>query len=197
MHPVRKAAHLARPLWLALPLWVGTAEGARARGMPQLDFKNPLTIWQVIWGAVVFAGLYLILSRSALPRVAAVIEDRQGRIDADLEAARQAKSDADRAISELRRARREAAFEAQANLDRVAAEARAAAAARAREMNARLDAELARAEQQIAAERKRALGALGGIASETAQLLIERVTGQAVDPALVERRVKRLAEGAG
>ena len=189
MHPFCKA------VFLALPLWIAAAEGARARGMPQLDFKNPLTIWQVIWGAVVFAGLYLILSRSALPRVAAVIEDRQGRIDSDLEAARQAKSDADRAISELRRARREAASEAQANLDRVAAEAREAAAARAREMNARLDAELASAEQQIAAERKRAFGSLGAIASDTAQLLIERVTGQPADRAQVESRVTRLASG--
>ncbi|WP_428395443.1 hypothetical protein [Lichenicoccus sp.] len=197
MVPARKALWLARPLCLALPLWIAAAGGAWARGMPQLDFKNPLTIWQVVWGAVVFAGLYLMLSRSALPRVAAVIEDRQGRIDTDLEAARLAKSDADRAISELRRARREAAAEAQANLDRVAAEAREAAAARAREMNARLDAELASAEQQIAAERKRALGSLGGIASETAQLLIERVTGQPADRALVERRVAHLAERSG
>ena len=174
---------------LSIPLLAASAPGALGAGMPQLDFKNPLTVWQVVWGAVIFVLLYLALSRLALPRVAAVIEDRQGRIDGDLEAARQAKSDADRAVDELRRARREATAEAQANLDRVVAEAREQAARRTREMNARLEAELASAEAQIGAERQRAMGALRGIASETAQLLVERVTGQPVERSLVETRV--------
>lgn len=183
---------------LALPLLAATAQGAAAAGMPQLDFKNPLTAWQVIWGAVIFVGLYLILSRSALPRVGTVIADRQSRIDGDLEAARQAKSEADRATDELRRARREAAAEAQANLDRVAGEAREAAAAHAREMNARLDAQIQAADQQLGVERERALGSLQGIATDTARLLVERVTGRVPDPGLVASRVEGvLAGGAG
>ena len=183
------AARVSRSAWLAVPLLMASARAAAAAGMPQLDFANPLTLWQIVWGAVVFALLYVVLSRSALPRVAAVIEDRQGRIDADLEAARHAKSEADRAITELRRARSKAAAEAQANLDRVTAEAREAAAVRARETAARLDAQLARAEQQIGDERTRALGALRGIAGDTARLLVERVTGRPADRALLDRRI--------
>ena len=174
---------------LATPLLAAAAPGARASGMPQLDFANPLTKWQVIWGAVIFVLLYLMLSRSALPRVASVLEQRRERIDGDLETARRSKDEADHATDELRRARRQAAADAQANLDRVVAQAREEAAARSRESNARLDAELARAEARIDAERQRAMASLRDVASDTAQLLVQRVTGQAADRGLVETHV--------
>ena len=176
-------------LFLVLTLVTAAAPRAHASGMPQLNIGDPLTTWQVVWGGVIFALLYLVLSRSALPRVASVIENRQRRIEGDLDAAHKAKSDADRATAELRNARRQAAAEAQANLDRVAAEARESAATQAREMNARLDARLAEAEQRIGAERTQAMGALRGIASDTAQLLVERVTGKPADPAALTRAI--------
>ena len=37
--------------------------------MPQLDFANPLTTSQVVWGAIIFVVLYILLSRIALPKV--------------------------------------------------------------------------------------------------------------------------------
>jgi F-type H+-transporting ATPase subunit b len=191
----RPAANRMRVLLLAAPLLAAATPRAFAVGMPQLDFTNPLTKWQVVWGAVIFALLYFILSRSALPRVASVLEARQGRIDGDLEAARHAKAQADRAIEEVRSSRRAAIAEAQANLDRVVGEAREEAAKRAREMNARLEADLAGAEQRIAAERERALGSLREIAADTAQLLVERVTGQPADRRIVETRVDGALSG--
>ncbi len=174
---------------LAATLLTALAPGARASGMPQLDFANPLTKWQVIWGALIFLLLYLLLSRSALPRVASVLEQRRERIDGDLEAARRSKDEADQATDELRRARRQAAADAQANLDRVVAQAREEAAVRGRESSARLDAELAHAEAEIGAERRRALASLREVASDTAQLLVQRVTGQEPDRGLVEAHV--------
>jgi F-type H+-transporting ATPase subunit b len=187
---VRPVAVRAMPL-AAMSL-VLAASPALAAGMPQLDFRNPLTDWQVIWGAVIFVVLYLLLSRSALPRVASVLEQRRGRIDGDLEAARQTKSEADRAIEALRLERRRASAEAKANIDRVVNEARHEAAVRTREMNTRLEAELAEAEAGIASERQRAMGSLRQVASDTAQLLVERVTGRPADRALVENRVDGL-----
>ena len=182
-------ANLMKPLLPAAGLLVVSAPRALAAGMPQLDFANPLTKWQVIWGAVIFVLLYLLLSNSALPRVASVLEQRRSRIEGDLEAAREAKSEADRAVEMLRQERRAAAAEAQANLDRVIAEAREQAVVRTREMNARLETELAAAEAQIGAERQRAMASLRTIASDTAQLLVERVTGLPADRSLVETRV--------
>ena len=57
------------------------APAAYATGMPQLQFGNPLTTGQLFWGAVIFLLLYLILSRSALPRVGQVLAARQTRIE--------------------------------------------------------------------------------------------------------------------
>ena len=49
---------------------------AIAEGMPQLDFANPLTTWQVIWGAIIFILFYLLVSRWGLPQVGSVLEMR-------------------------------------------------------------------------------------------------------------------------
>ena len=162
---------------------------ASAAGMPQLQFGNPLTTGQLFWGAVIFLVLYLLLSRSALPRVASVLDERRRRIEGDLDAAKAARNEADRAIDELRRARREAAAEAAGIVETVVTEAREHATAAAHEMNARLDAEIARAEAGVAGARQAALGSLRPVATETAQLLVDRLIGAAVDHALVERKV--------
>ncbi|WP_428377618.1 hypothetical protein [Lichenicoccus sp.] len=191
----RLAASTTAPLLAVGALLAVTASSARAAGMPQLDFRNPLTIWQVVWGAVIFLLLYLVLSRSALPRVASVLDARRSRIEGDLEAARSAKNGADRAIDDLRRARRRAAAEAQANIDRVLNDAREAAALRTREMNDRLEAEIAAAEAQLAQERTRAMGAMRVVAADTALLLVERVTGQPARRGLVEMRVDAALAG--
>ncbi len=162
---------------------------AHAAGMPQLQFNNPLTTGQVFWGAVIFLLLYLVLSRSALPRVGAVLAERRSRIEGDLDAAKAARGEADGAVAELRRARRDASAEANNIVDAVVAEAREQAAAANREMNQRLEAEIARAEQAVAAARDAAMGALRGVATDTARTLVERLTGTAADDALLASKV--------
>ena len=162
---------------------------ASATGMPQFQFGNPLTTGQLFWGAVIFLVLYLLLSRSALPRVASVLDERRRRIEGDLDAAKSARNEADSAIDALRSTRREAAAEAAGIVDTVVTEAREHAAAAAREMNARLDAEIARAEASVAAARQAALGSLRAVAADTAQLLADRLIGAGIDHALVERKV--------
>ena len=175
----------------ALPalLLVGQAAPARAAGMPQLDFGNPLTIAQVVWLGIIFLALYLLLSRWALPQVASVLDQRAGVIAADLEAARLAKQQADAAVAELTRATREAHAGAQAQIAAAIASGKAAADAQAAELNARLDAQIAAAEQRIAAARTAALGALEQVAVETAQTVVARLIGAPLDPSLVPQAV--------
>jgi len=168
---------------------IAVTRPASAAGMPQLQFNNPLTLGQVFWGAIIFLVLYLLLSRSALPRVASVLAERRGRIEGDLDAAKAARREADTAIGELRLARRQASAEATGIVDKVVADAREQAAIRTREMNQRLEAEIAQAELAVSAARQTALGSLRVIASDTAQLLVERLTGGAADHALVQAKV--------
>ena len=153
--------------------------------MPQLDFSNPLTLSQVVWMALIFAALYYVLSRYALPQVATVLDERSSRINADLDTARLAKLQADNAVAELREATRRAGTEAQAAVASSMAQAKAEAAEQARVANERLDAQLHEAEQRIAAARQSAMGALRDVAAETARTVVSRLTGQEPDPSLV------------
>lgn len=158
-------------------------------GMPQLDFANPLTISQVVWLAIIFAVLYLLLSRWALPQVGAVLEMRAGRIAADLEAAKAAKTQADAAVAELTAATRDAQSTAQAEINAAVTSAKDAAAAQAATLNARLEKQLAEAEVRISAARGAAMGALRSVATDTAAAVVTRLVGSAPADAVVQAAV--------
>ncbi len=157
--------------------------------MPQLDFKNPLTVSQIVWLAIIFFTLYLLLSRWALPQVAGVLEARAETIGRDLEAARLAKVEADNAVAELTHATREAQAGAQASIATAVNAAKAEAAARSAELNAKLDIQLNAAEQRIHAARAGAVGALRQVATETAHVVITRLTGIPANDDVVAKEV--------
>ena len=172
------------------------AAGPEKEGMPQLNFKSPLTISQVVWGAIIFTLLYMLLSRWALPKVASVVEDRRTRIGGDLDTARAAKTEADAAVAELTEATRRARSESQAAIAWATQQAKAEAATRTAAMNETLDAQLSEAEGRIAAARNTAMGALRQVAGDTATAVVTRLTGQAPDSAQVDRAVGGLLPAA-
>jgi len=189
--PLRLSALLAT---LLLTPVVARAEG----GMPQLDFANPLTTSQVVWGAIIFAVLYIVLSRIALPGVASVIEERAQHIAADLETARASKGRADAAAQEVADATARARAEAQAAINAALDTAKQEASARIATLNERLEKQLQEAETQIGAARAAAMSALREVATETAATVIGRLTGapadqqrlsSAVGSALAARRI--------
>ena len=159
------------------------------KGMPQLDFHNPLMISQVVWLAIIFAALYLLLSKWALPQVASVLAARASTIAADLDAARGAKQGADAAIIELTAATVAAQATARTEIASAVAAAKDAADAQAAILNTRLEAQLAAAEKQIDAARASAVGALRQVATEATAVVVNRLTGVTADPATVEQAV--------
>lgn len=158
-------------------------------GMPQLDFGNPLTISQVVWMLVIFGVLYFLLSRWALPQVGAVLEERAGRIAADLTVAQDAKAQADAAVAELTAATQKARAEAHAAIATATANAQAKAANEAAALTAQFASQLAEAEARIDAAQKAAMGALRQVATDTTQTLVTRLTGATPDQGVVEKAV--------
>jgi F-type H+-transporting ATPase subunit b len=157
----------------------GAAEAAQgsAPGMPQLDFSTFSN--QIFWLAVTLVVIYLILSRVALPRIAAVLAERQGTITNDLAAAEDLKAKAVAAEDAYNKALADARAEAQ----RIAAETRA-------EIQVGLDEAIAKADVQIsakAAESEKAIaeikaGALESVqvvAADTAEALVAALGGKA------------------
>ncbi len=165
--------------------------------MPQLDFANPLTIAQIVWMFLIFAALYLALRHWALPQVASVIESREQRILTDLDSARVAKEQADAAAAEIAERSRAASAEAQAQIARAVAAAKAEAEAHSRAANEQLEKQLAEAEQRIGQARTAAMGALRQVATDAAQTLVARLTGQPADPAAVDAAVGHVMAARG
>ena len=68
---------------------------ALAAGLPQLDASKYPSM--VIWLAISFAVLYVLMAKVTLPRIAQVLEKRQDRIDDNLEKATGLKAEAEAA----------------------------------------------------------------------------------------------------
>lgn len=144
---------------------------------------------QLLWLAITFGALYYILSRVALPRIAEILEVRQGRIAADLAEAQRLKDESEAAIAAYEKALAEARSRAQG----IAGETRDAVARETDERRKALEAELAQkltaAEAQIASTKTAALGNVRGIAVDAAHAIVERLTGSPPTPAEVEQAV--------
>jgi len=184
---LRGFAPLAMPPLIAA--LVSLPASAWAEGMPQLDFKSPLTTSQVGWGAVIFILLYVLLSRVGLPKVGAVIEQRAVHIAADLDAARAQKAQADAAVTELTATMQHSRAAAQSEINQAVDQAKAAAAEQATALNARLEAQLKTAESRINEARAAAMSALNQVATDTAATVIARLTGMSPDPQRVTAAV--------
>jgi len=152
--------------------------------MPQLDAATYLP--QVFWLAVAFAVLYWIVSRVALPRVAEVLQARQGRIEADLERAEHMRKEAEATLE----AYEQAMADARARAHRLNLEAgqRIAADAQRRndELSATIAKETAAAEARIGEASERAIAELHQLAKELVGAASERLAGITPTEAAIE-----------
>jgi F-type H+-transporting ATPase subunit b len=163
---VAALALLAGTAFAATPAAEHGAEGAHGGGLPQLD---PSTFPpQLVWLAICFAALYILMSKVALPRVAEVVEGRRARIDADLEKAQSMRDEAGTVISSDEKSMAEARSEAQAVMAKTSAEIGQAVSARQSAFATELGSKAKAAEERIAAARDQALGNVRSIATEVA-----------------------------
>src|SRR6185312_15412798 len=157
--------------------------------MPQLEVSTFLP--QLVWLAITFCLLYLLMARIGLPRVGGIIEARRRRIDDDLARAAQLKSEAEGVMAAYQQALATARAEAQAAVkqttDRLAAEA----AERQRQLSQTLAEQTAAAERQITAAKQSALSEMHGIAIEVGRSITEKVTGSAPDAPSLAAAVDR------
>jgi F-type H+-transporting ATPase subunit b len=164
--------------------------------MPQLEqFDTYLS--QVVWLVISFAVLYFVMWKAALPRVGNVLQERQKRIDDDLERAEKLKSEAEAVLVAYEESTAKAHAEAQAIL-RAGAEAFAAdAAVRHDELSARLAEETEAAESRIAAARNEALANVRTVAGEVAQAAASKLIGAQISETDAADAVGRSMEERG
>lgn len=158
--------------------------------MPQFDFGN-VFLPQLFWLAVFFAVLYFGIVRTTLPRLGKVMDERVGKIDADLAAAQAAKNAADETGEAYRRELDRDRALAHDAVVQAKAEATRAREARLAEADARLNAQLEQAEDRIAGARQAAGATLRDAAIETTQAMVAKLTGAVPAPDVVSGAVDR------
>ena len=132
---------------------------------------------QLLWLAICFGALYLLLSRMALPRIGSILETRRTRIEGDLKEAERLRQETEKAAA----AYETALAEARKNAHGIAEETRASIKLdidnRRADVEAQLSKRLAEAEARILESKVAALANVGDIAAETAQALVATISG--------------------
>lgn len=136
--------------------------------MPQLDFSTFPN--QIFWLVVTLVVIYFVLSRIALPRIGAVLAERQGTISNDIATAEELKLQAQAA----ERAYQKALADARAEAQRIVADTKA-------EIKADLDAAIVRADSEIAAKSAEAETQIAEIRAGAMENVIEVAKSTAVD----------------
>ncbi len=180
-------------LLAASALWVAGGAPAAAEGLPQLNAA--MFAPQVIWLAISFTVLYLLMSRVALPKVSQVLDDRQRKIDENLRKAESLKAEAESAARAYEKALADARDEAQTVLRKAQEELMKDAGVRQAELTARLTDEIAGAEARIAAAKEAAMGDVRDMAVEVAAAAAERLLGDPLDDKTVGAAVDDVMGG--
>lgn len=163
--------------------------GGSAIGMPQL-----CTEWmsnQVFWLVIALVAIFLILTRVALPRIAAILAERQGTITNDLTRAEDLKQQAVAAEEAYKKALADARAEAQSIVEQTRAEIAADLAKATEKADAEIAAKTAESEKAIAEIRSSAMENVAVVARDTAAAIVEALGGKSdadtIDAAVAAR----------
>ncbi|RKF13090.1 F0F1 ATP synthase subunit B' [Roseovarius spongiae] len=160
-----------------------------AIGMPQLcvDWMGN----QIFWLLVALVVIFFVLKRVALPRIAAILAERQGTITNDIAAAEDLRA---RAV-EAEEAYNKALADARSDAQNIVAQTKAEIKAELDEAMAKADAEIAarsaEGEKKIAEIRANALESVKDVAKDTAEAIVAAMGGKAdgktIDAAVASR----------
>ena len=161
--------------------------------MPQLDYHT--FVPQLVWLAISFVVLYILMSTLALPKVRAAIEGRRRRLDDDLGRAAALKEEAAAALDAYQKTLAAARAAAQETLRQTGEKLAAEAAERQRQLAVTLAEQIAAAEARIAAGKEQALGEIRGIAAEVGGAVVEKLIGAAPSSTAMTSAVGRALNG--
>jgi F-type H+-transporting ATPase subunit b len=158
-------------------------------------FQSETFVSQLVWLAIAFILLYVLMAKLALPRVGSIIEGRQKRIEGDLADASRLKGESDAAIAAYEKALADARNRAQAIANEMRERQAADAEARRKTLENELNAKLAEAEKTIAATKQAAMGNVRGIAEDATRAIVERLIGEAPNEKTVAAAVAEAMKG--
>lgn len=161
--------------------------------MPQLQIYD----WapQLIWLAISFVTLYIIMARVALPRISMVLEERRDRIASDLDAAEQLKKNTEEAIAAYEQALAEARNRAHAIAQEARDKLNAEVEAQRAEVEGQIAARTAEAEARIQKAKAAAMSNVNEVAAETAEAIVNKLVGGRVTKTEVKTAIGKAVAG--
>lgn len=160
--------------------------------MPQFDPTFFTT--QLFWLFVTFALLYVLMSTLAMPKIGAVLEERQRKIDDNLDKAAQLKAEAETAIALYEKALAESRAQAQDILRKAGDEMTKQAEERQKLLGERLAQQVKAGEARINAAKEQALTHVRDIAIDAAKAATAKLTGITQDDTQVAEAVAAALE---
>jgi F-type H+-transporting ATPase subunit b len=156
-------------------------EGSSA--FPPFDAANfaPLLVWL----ALSFGLLYLLMAKIALPRVEDILQKRSAKINGDLGEAYAMREKADQASAAYEKTLTDAKTKAQLLAQETHAKLAGETESKRQTLEAALNAKLQAAEVEIEAMKAKAMGNVETIAQDAAAAIVERITGKSVDPKVI------------
>jgi F-type H+-transporting ATPase subunit b len=156
----------------------GTAAEGGHGGFPPMDAHTFPS--QIFWLVIFFALLYLLMSKVALPKMAAVLDKRHKAIEGDLAKASALKHETEAAIQHYEKS----LADARANAQGIATQTRARIAdeieTERSALEKTLSAKLAEADSRISATKAKAMQDVHEVAAETAAEIVSELTGHTV-----------------
>jgi|TARA_B100000315_G_scaffold249276_1_gene280244 F-type H+-transporting ATPase subunit b len=147
--------------------------------MPQLDITafSP----QIIWLVITFLVLYVLMAKIALPRIGSILEERQARIDDNLDAAQSLRNESSAEAEAYEKSMAEAREQARSAIYDATQEMSADSARRHEELGTRLSGDLKAAEERISQAKEAAVAGIHEAAASVAAQATERLIG--IEPA--------------
>ena len=155
--------------------------------MPQL---NPLD-WgpQIIWLAITFGILYLLMVKVALPRIGGVIDARAAHIAKDLAAADKLRRETEEAIAAYEQALAEAKQKAHAIIDAGRTKLKEEVAAERAKLDRELGKKSAEAEARIDQAKTTAMKDVSAVAADVAADIVRQLIAANPPKAEIEKAV--------
>lgn len=163
-------------------------EAQSGGSLPQLDattFEE-----QLVWLVLTFVMFYFIVSRFALPKISAVLENREEVVASDLDMADIKKREAEDVKSTFETSLEEARSQAQAKAMQVRETGAQEIAKVKADLDARLSAEAAAAEAKIADAVSSVMAELDEVSADIAGDLVKKVSGHDADKKALAAAVK-------
>lgn len=166
------------------------APGGHGPG-PFPPFMRETFASQLVWLAIAFVALYLLMAKVGLPRVSGILQARRARIEGDLAEAQRAREQSEAAAASHEKALTDARNRAQTIANETREALMAEAEGKRKALEAELNVKLAGAERQIAQTKSAAMANVRDVAGEAAAAIVERLVGVAPSPPAVAQAVER------